>query len=54
MVDQKLMEAISNGDLTLANERGTSYGLQQWIDYSSRALYSARFRKTIPSSLLAT
>lgn len=53
LVDQKVIETITNGELTQANDNGTSYGLPQLIVYTALAQYLKQFRITIPNQLLA-
>lgn len=53
LIDQKVIETITNGELTQANDNGTSYGLPQLIVYTALAQYLKQFRITIPNQLLA-
>jgi len=52
LIDQKVMETITNGDLTQANDNGTSYGLPQLVVYTALAQYLEQFKITIPNQLL--
>jgi hypothetical protein len=51
LTNQRLMEAISNGDLKQANENGTSHTLPQLIVYNTLARFAEQLRKSIPRQL---